>query len=369
VIIALGMLSKFQYKRVFPSKRKEAKRRDPSDDGSNDRTGDSGSGGNQSDRIDCRSSDETEQPSDFKADEDDLLEQLDLIKSKSADNIKNRERAHLEHKGERLRQRTLRRNRMHRKGGGGDVGSGSDGTGIRSSDISPVDSIDEESDSDNDDDDSDCLVITREKMSRNQPKPDGKRMSKRKASASVASSSEMEPPCYKAPRSYECDSKRHDMRSPGPRSSRVESSPDPSGDDIKVKSRPAGYLTGVRKKRKKKKRRKPSKHTSRGRMEERIFQGTKAEEVFQGMMVIKKCKDDKCQCPNSKKDIIAARTFNCAKTVKERKQWLLELIASMHEDWTHFVVDRQLVCRTCFEAFYGILVIVQYYKFYSVVLS
>jgi hypothetical protein len=129
--------------------RRKPKNRDVGDESGGDIIADeykSGSAFSESDHIEHASHDNTDTDTELDAAGEDLLEQLELIKSKSGDNIRNRLKAQDDYKNRRQRERNIRRNRMTRKGGGGGVGSGADGTGIRSSDVSPDESSDEESD-------------------------------------------------------------------------------------------------------------------------------------------------------------------------------------------------------------------------------
>jgi hypothetical protein len=360
------MLSKLAHNRSRKSTRNDKKQRLVVDD-ADDASGDEGSGGFDSDHIDCRTDAETDDEDlPMNSNEDELMEQLELIKSKSDNNIRNRQRAHAEAKGERQRQRDIRRKRMSGKDGGGEVASASDGKGFGSNDISPVDSSDEESDSD-DDDESDCVVITKSMTQPYQQPPVRPTSVKRKASAEGVSSSGIDSDCYKLMASAYNERKREGRTRGGAMSSRVVSPGDASDGEIKDKSKKTTYLTGIRKVRRKKKRRKGmSRHTKHGRTEERVMKGTETAVIFIAKVAIANCTDEQCHCSKRTQKIIDARTFNLTKTSTERKQWLLDKISEYQENYTHFVVNRKLVCRSCFEAFYGIKVLSQFDKFFSV---
>lgn len=301
----------------------------------------SGSPFDDSDHIEHSSHDNNDTDTELDTDGEYLLEQLELIKSKSANNIRNRQKAHDEYKGRRQRERNIRRNRIGRRCGGGEVGSGTDGTGIRSSDTSPDDSSDEETDTSDDEDDSDDVVITKSKINKSRSNPYGSGSSKRKASMSVQTSSGIDSSCYTTIQPSVNDRKKKDMRRGGGRSARVVSASESSDGKSKVKPKRNTHLTGIRHRRHKRrmKKRRPSRHTKVGRAEERIFNGTTAGEVFIAKVAIKKCQDVLCKCPHDTASIIAGRTYNLEFNPTTRKQWLLDKILSMETDWKHLIIE------------------------------
>jgi hypothetical protein len=317
---------------------------------------DNRSGGSDSDRIDSKSHDVVDSSeTDFEDSKAVMMDLLETIRSKSGDNIRNRLRAEVAHNNERQRERDKRRDRMMKLGGGdGGFRRGIPTTPMDFSDMSSVELSDEESDDESDDDES-SITITKASIEKKRRKSGKSRASKRKASASVQDSSSMEEMVGTPIASMPVDAKVGGLG--GGRRSQPVLSPSESDEDVKrdVKVKRAQNLTDVHHKGGKKKRKKRrGKHTSKGREDERVRQATTAENVFMAKLIIKKCKDENCNCSHKDSDVIKGHTFFIAKDFKQRKQWLLDLIMSYSTDWTHFIINRRRVCKKCFDACYAI---------------